>query len=63
MLLKLASLARRNDQAERFHQTSDLIGQIGGDVDQLGACRDQRAREYTAKGCWQTKLRSDYRSG
>jgi len=44
VLFKLASLAWRNDQAERLHQTSDLIGKFGGDVDQLGACCDQSAR-------------------
>lgn len=47
ILLKRASLPCRNEQSERFHEPTDLVGEFGRDPDQPGARRHERARQHT----------------
>ena len=49
MLLELASLARRNEQAKRLHETADLIGELGRDLNQPVPRRHQRASEHAVE--------------
>lgn len=41
-----AAFAARNDQAERLHESADLVGQFGRDPDQPGARGHQRADQH-----------------
>jgi len=41
-----ASLARRDDEAERFHQTADLVRDFGLYPDKLGPSSHQRSCQH-----------------
>src|SRR5215203_4990617 len=49
MLLELASFASRNEQAKGLHETADLIGELGRDLNQPVPRRHQRASEHAVE--------------
>lgn len=49
VLLERGSLTCRNEQAERLHESTNLVGKFGGDPDQPGACRHERAGQHADK--------------
>src|SRR5215210_6024588 len=49
MLLELASFASRNEQAKGLHETADLIGELGRNLNQPVPRRHQRARKHAVE--------------
>jgi hypothetical protein len=39
----------RNDQAERFHNSTNLVRKLGGDPDQPGASRHERPGQHAVE--------------
>lgn len=46
VILEGASLSGRNEKTEGFHDSTNLVGKLGGDPDQPGACRHERSGQH-----------------